>query len=161
MSSAALEQDIVCSALKQRVLEAIVGLRRRALDKQEVGLGETLQRRPQSRLVELGDVSQQRVGEIASQHRADLRDIASRAEAVQTGGERLLQGRRDGLNALIPALEKQAGHFLDEQRHAAGPLVYALNYLLGERMVGRDLTDHARDPGAIQRGESNQTVVRA
>ena len=28
-------------------------------------------------------------------------------------------------------------------------------------MAGRDLADHARDAGAIQRGERNQTVVRA
>jgi hypothetical protein len=40
---AALEEAVVSRVLDQRVLEAIVGLRRRALDKQEVGLGEPIQ----------------------------------------------------------------------------------------------------------------------
>ena len=41
--AAALEQAVVGRVLDQRVLEAIVGLRRRALDKQEVGVGEPIQ----------------------------------------------------------------------------------------------------------------------
>ena len=40
---AALEQAVVGRVLDQRVLEAIVGLRRRALDEQEVGFGEPIQ----------------------------------------------------------------------------------------------------------------------
>ena len=71
----------------------------------------------------LGDVAQQRVGKIASKHRADLRDLARRPEPVEPRGERLLQGRRDRLHAaLLAALEQQARHLLDEQRHAAGAL---------------------------------------
>ena len=41
--AAALEQAVVGRVLDQRVLEAIVGLRRRALDKQEVGVGKPIQ----------------------------------------------------------------------------------------------------------------------
>ena len=44
---AALEQAVVGRVLDQRVLEAIVRLRRRALDKQKVGVGEPIQRRLQ------------------------------------------------------------------------------------------------------------------
>ena len=40
---AALEQAVVGRVLDQRVLEAIVGLRRRALDEQEVGVGKPIQ----------------------------------------------------------------------------------------------------------------------
>ena len=41
---AALEQAVVGRVLDQRVLEAIVGLRRSALDKQKVGVGKPIQR---------------------------------------------------------------------------------------------------------------------
>ena len=159
---AALEQAIVGGVLDQRVLEAIVGSRRRALDKQEVGFGEPLQRRLQRRLVQFGDVTQQRVGEVASKNSPDLRHLARRAKPIEARGERLLQGRRDRLNAaLLTALEKQARHLLDEQRHAAGALADPLDHFLGERMAGRDLADHARDAGAIERGQRNQAMVRA
>ena len=150
---AALEQAVVGRVLDQRVLEAIVGLRWRALDEQEVGVGEPIQRRLKRRLIDFGDVAQQRVDEIASENRADLRDLARRPEPVEARGEGLLQGRRDGLNtALLAAFKKQARHLLNEQRHAAGPLVDPLDQLFGERMAGRDLADHARDAGAIQWG---------
>ena len=52
--AAALEQALVGRVLDQRVLEAIVRLRRRALDEQEVGLGEPLERGLQARLVDPG-----------------------------------------------------------------------------------------------------------
>ena len=107
--AAALEQALVGRVLDQRVLEAIVGLRRRALDKQEVGVGKPIQRRLQRWLVAFCDVAQQRIGEIASEHRADLRHLARRPEPVEARGKRLLQGRRDGLNAALLAALKQAG----------------------------------------------------
>ena len=112
----------------------------------------------QRRLIDFGDVAQQRVGEVASKHRADLRHLARRAEPIEARGKRLLQGRRDGLNtALLAALKKQARHLLNEQRHAARALVDPLDQLLGERMAGRDLADHARDAGAIQRGREKSS----
>ena len=40
---AALEQARVGRVLDQRMLEAIIGLRRRALDKQQVGVGKPIQ----------------------------------------------------------------------------------------------------------------------
>jgi len=55
--TAALEQAVVSRILDQRVLEAIVGLRGRALDEQEVGVGEPVQRPLQHGIVELGDVT--------------------------------------------------------------------------------------------------------
>ena len=85
----------------------------------------------QRRLINLGDVAQQRIGEIASKHRADLRDLARRAQPIEARGKRLLQGRRDGLNtALLAAFNKQARHLLDEQRHAAGALADPFDHLL-------------------------------
>ena len=58
--AAALEQAVVGRVLDQRVLEAIIGLRRRALDEQEVGVGKPIQRGLQRRFVDLRDVAQQR-----------------------------------------------------------------------------------------------------
>jgi hypothetical protein len=64
-------------------------------------------------------------------------------------------------SALLAALQKQSCHFLDEQRHAAGPLTHPVDYVLGQRMARRDLVHHARDAGAIEGAQRNQTVVRA
>ncbi len=89
--SAALEQAVVGGVLDQRVLEAIVRLRAAALDDQKVGLGEPLQRRAQSGLVETGDRLEQRVGEIAPQHRAELRGLPRGAEPVEARGPRALR----------------------------------------------------------------------
>ena len=38
-----------------------------------------------------GHSAKQRVGELAPEHRADLRDLARRAQPVEARGERLLQ----------------------------------------------------------------------
>ena len=116
--AAALEQAVVGRVLDQRVLEAIVGLRRSALDKQEVGVGKPIQRRLQRRLVQLRDIAQQRIGEIASKHRADLRHLTRRPEPIEARGEGLLQGRRDGLNAALLAALQQAGASLPRRTAA-------------------------------------------
>jgi hypothetical protein len=63
--------------------------------------------------------------------------------------------------ALLSAFTQQARHFLDKQRHAAGPLAHPLDHVFGEGMLGRDLADHLRDPGAIQRSERDYVVMRA
>ena len=106
--AAALEQAVVGRVLDQRVLEAIVGLRRRALDKQEVGFGKPIQRCLKRRFIQFRDIAQQRVDEVASKHRADLRDLARSAQPIEARGERLLKRGRDGLRSGVAALE-QAG----------------------------------------------------
>ena len=63
--AAALEQAVVGRVLDQRVLEAVVRLRSIALDEQNVGFGEPLQRRLQRALVEAGHGLEQRVREPA------------------------------------------------------------------------------------------------
>ena len=107
--AAALEQAFVGSVLDQGVLEAIIGLRACVLDDQKVGLGEPLQRRAQAGLVESGDRLEQREGEIAPQHRADLRDLPRRPEPVEARSERLLQGRRDRLRAALARRARARG----------------------------------------------------
>ena len=63
----------------------------------------------QRRLIDFGDVAQQRIGEIASKNRADLRHLTRRPEPIEARGERLLQGWRDGLNAALLAALQEAG----------------------------------------------------
>jgi hypothetical protein len=76
------------------------------------------------------DVAQNHIGKAPPQHRADLRDFAPRSQAVEARRKRLSQSRRDRLRApLFAALEKQARHLLDEQRHAARALANALDHL--------------------------------
>ena len=129
---ATLEKAVVGGVLDQGVLEAIVGLRWSALDKQEIGVGKPVQRRLQRRLINFGDVARQRIGKIASKHRPDLRHLTRRPKPIEARSKGLLQGRRDGLNtALLAAFKKQARDFLYEQRHAAGPLAHAFDHFLG------------------------------
>ena len=100
--------------------------------------------------------------ESASEHRADLRDLPRGAEPVEPRGERLLQGRRDRLRAALDAaLQEQARHLLDEQRHAAGALVHPLDDVLGQRMTRGEFADHPCDLRAIERRERDHAMVRA
>ena len=79
-----------------------------------------------------GEGPQEGIGEIASQHRADLRDFARFAEPVEPCGERLLKRRRDCMQAAgFAALEQKPRDLLDEQRHAARAFTYALDNLRG------------------------------
>ena len=160
--TAALEQALVGRVLNQRVLEAVGRLRSSALDEQEVGLRKPVQSRLQRALVEAGHGAQQRVREISAQHRADLRGLARFAEPVEPRGERLLQGRRDRLRAaLFAALQQEARHLLDEQRHAAGALAHPFDHVPRQRMAGRESRDHLRDLRAIERRQRDDAVVRA
>jgi hypothetical protein len=57
-------------------------------------------------VLDSGYVAQQAVGESASDHRADLCHFSRRAEPVEQRRERLLQRRRDHLDAaLLAALQ--------------------------------------------------------
>ena len=64
--AAALEQAVIGGILDQRVLEAVGRLRSIALDEQNVGLGEPLQRRLQRAFVEASHGLEQSVGESAA-----------------------------------------------------------------------------------------------
>ena len=77
--AAALEQAVVGRVLDQRVLEAVGRLRSIALDEQNVGFGEPIQRRLQRALVEAGHGLEQRVREIRGPSTAPI-CATSRAE---------------------------------------------------------------------------------
>ena len=76
-------------------------------------------------------------------------DAASKARR-----ERLLQCWRNGLNAAaLAALEKQARHLLDEQRHAARALADPFDDVPWQGVMGREFRNHVRDLHAIERGQ--------
>src|SRR5580693_2930072 len=159
--AAALEETLVGCVLDQRVLEAVVRLRAGALADEEVRVGKPFERGLEGGVVDPAHRAQQRVSEIMAQYGADLRDFARFAERVEPRRERLLKRRRDRLQAAgLAALEQKAGDLLDEQRHATGALVDPLNDVHGQRMMGREFTDHFRDLRAIERGQGDHAVVR-
>jgi hypothetical protein len=86
-------------------------------------------------------VAQEAIREAAANHRADLRHLARRAEPVEPRHQRLLKGRRDGVDAalLAAALQEESRHFLDEQRHAAGAHGDILHHFLRQRVAGGKL----------------------
>ena len=140
------------------MLEAIIGLGPRALGDDEVGLGKLVERVLKGPVADARDGAQQRVGEIAAEHSADLRDFARFAKPVEPRGERLLQRRRDGLQAAgLAPLEQETRHLLDVKRHSAGALAQAFHHLLAQRMAGGDLANHLRDVGR-SRGLSEMTL---
>ena len=157
----ALEQIFVGRVLDERVLEAVVALGRQALDQHDVGVGELFQRRLQRRIVHPGDRAQQAVGEAAADHRADLRYLARRAEAVEPRRQRLLQRRRDGVDAaLLAALQEEPRHFLDEQRNAAGAGGDIVDHFTRQRVAGRKLGHHVAHLRAIERRQRDGAVMR-
>src|SRR6516225_4373583 len=66
--AAALQQALVSCVLDQCMLETVVGLRRDAVDKQDVRLREPLERRLQSRLAHVRHRLKQHVREATSKH---------------------------------------------------------------------------------------------
>ena len=79
----ALEKIFVGRILNKRVLEAIVGVRREALDEQNIGFRELLQCGLQRRVCPSGERAEKAIGEPTTNHRADLRDLSGRAKSVE------------------------------------------------------------------------------
>ena len=141
------------------MLEAIGRLVARALGDQEVRVGEPVERGLEGGVVDPADGAHERIGEISPQDGADLRDFSRFAKPVEPRCERLLQRRRDRLQAAgLAALEQKARYFLDEQRHAAGALANALDHFLAQRMARGEPADHLRDIGSIEGAERNDAV---
>ena len=79
----ALEEIFVSRILNKRVLEAIVGVRREALDEQDIGFRELFQRGLQRCVFHRGERAENAIGEATSNHRADLRYLSGRAKSVE------------------------------------------------------------------------------
>ena len=119
--AAAPEQAVVSRVLNQRVFEAIVRRITGALDDEEVRRGEPVNCELEVGVVDPAHSARQRVGKITPQDSADLRDFACFAKPVKPRRKRLLQRRRDSLQAAgRAALKQKARDLLDEQRHPAG-----------------------------------------
>ena len=97
------EHILIRCVLNESVLEAIATFRRQSLDQQDVSLCEPLKSCLQWRVLHPGNGANERVGEISSNHRADLRHVARRAEPVKARHQRLLQRRRNRPDAALRA----------------------------------------------------------
>src|SRR5262252_8518562 len=84
----ALEKIFVGRILNKRVLEAIVAVRRDALDEQNIGCRELFQCGLQRRVCYSRERAEKAIGEPPTNHRADLRNHSGRAKSVATGGSR-------------------------------------------------------------------------
>src|SRR5215471_15519938 len=78
----ALEKIFVGCILNKRVLEAIVAVRREALDEQNIGFRELFQRGLERRVFHPGERAEKTIGEATSNHRADLCYLSGRAKSV-------------------------------------------------------------------------------
>ena len=114
------------------MLEAVGRLGRVAAAEDQLG-GDQLSSAACRSASAVGDRGEQRVGELAAERGADLRDLLDRGEAVEAGEQRVVQRRRDrerrqrtGQLVMVagvgqePELEHRLGQLLDEQRHAVG-----------------------------------------
>jgi hypothetical protein len=116
------------------------------------------------------------VAELAADHGGGLGDLLDRGEAVETGHQRILEGRRDGQGreragelAAVAGIDEQAGlehrlgQLFDEQRHAVGARHDLVQDLVRQRLTARDSFDHcsALAPAeAIERQGGDVRVAR-
>src|SRR5262249_47669946 len=89
----ALEKIFVGRILNKRVLEAIVAVRREALDEENIGFRELFQRGLQRWVGHPSERVKKAIGEPTTNHRADLRYLSGWAEPVEPCHQRLLKCR--------------------------------------------------------------------
>ena len=159
----AFEQVLIRRVLDQGVLETIIQFGRQTLHQQNVGFREPFQGGLQRGLFHSRDRPQQRIGKAPPDHRADLGHLAGRPKPVQPGRQRLLQRRRNRLDAApdFAAFQEKPRHLLDEQRYPARTLGDAIDHVLRQSMPGGDLADHMPHLMSVERHERDCAVMRA
>jgi hypothetical protein len=136
---------------------------RPAPPKDQLGRNQLVQDRRQVRPAQRCEDLEQLKGELATDHRGDLSDFACAAEPIQTGHERVVQGRRDrqgrqrtGELVAIARGDQQSrfehhlGQLLDEQRYAVGALGDLLEDVGRNSPAVADPRDHVDDLAATQ-----------
>jgi hypothetical protein len=138
------------------MFETILGVRWHALDQQDVRLGKPFQRGLQLRVLHACHCMQKCVGEVATDHRADLRDFTRRSEAVEPRHQRLLQCRWYCFGATLLALfQQEPCHFLNEQGDPASARGHAFDYFLRQGLPRCKLSDHVTNLIVIERREGD------
>src|SRR3954469_12358892 len=156
----ALEKIFVRRILNKRVFEAIVGVGRETLNEQYVSFCKPLQRGLQRCIVHPSEHTKKIVREAASNHRADLRHFAGRAESVKSRHKRLLQRWRDHMGVIFPTpIQQKPRHFLNEKRHATGARYYVVHYFGRQSMARRKLSHHVTSLSSIKRYQRDRAVM--
>src|SRR6478672_2311019 len=130
------QQRSIRFILHQRVLKEIGCPRRAALSEQQTRGDDAVERRAYIRFRSIRDRRKQRVRELASDCRSNLRYLLGRAEPVEPRHQRGVQACRNGQErggnssssdtriALAFCLQHGPCHFLNEERDAISTLDY-------------------------------------
>jgi hypothetical protein len=86
----AFQQSVIGGVLHQRMLEAIAGLRRHALDVNKVRLGQPFKTYCQCGVAVAGNRSYERIIKFTTEHRRDLRDFLGRSQSIEPRGQQRL-----------------------------------------------------------------------
>jgi hypothetical protein len=159
--------------LARAQLEGINRVERCTALEDQLGSEEPAESGLQLVLGKAGDGTQQRVGKLASDRRADLRHMPHRRQAVEPRQQRVVQTRRDrewrqcavehiaiAFLAEQAALQYALGQFLDKQRHAVGAVDDLVDYLIGQRFAAGDLLDQNGPVVPVQAVERQHRHLR-
>jgi hypothetical protein len=172
LGAALAQHGVVRGLLDQDVLEGVHRIRRLATPEHQLRGAELAQSALQLGLGQPGDRRKQLVGELAPDHRSDLRHLLDRAEAIQSGGQGIVQGIGDGKLGERPrqrimiapighqtALQDRPGQFLDEQRDAVGLSDDPLDQLGRQRLAAGQARDQFRGLAPAQPAEGQRGHV--
>ncbi|MGY3123840.1 hypothetical protein ACVWXQ_007777 [Bradyrhizobium sp. S3.14.4] len=151
-----VQQAVVRGVLDHHVLEGVERAGRMAAAHDQPGLLQMIERGLDLLRRRIGDRVQRRVGELATDGGADLRDALERSHPVQPRHQRVGEGRRDrelppwARQHVAPVplgqevgFENGLGQLFQEQRHAVGLDDDLLDHLLG-KLAARDALDQRR-----------------
>src|SRR5215475_10271856 len=166
------QQRAVSRIPYQYMLEKVGRVRRATLPAQQTSPNETVKRRSQLRLRLAHDRNQQRMGELASDRRPDLRQLLGGAEpveprhqrCVQACGDRQCRRRNQGGGppcfAFALCLQHRLRHFFHEQGDAVRALDDIVSYVRRQRIVADDVLDDGADFAGRQPIEAEEGHVR-
>src|SRR5215471_9815322 len=121
LASPALEECLIGSILDECVLELVGRLGRDAPRIDEFRVYQFLQSRLKFLVAGRSDRFKKLIGKLTSDHRRDLSYLLSRAQPVQTRGERIVErGGNVAYYRTSVARQDEPGQFLGEQRHSIG-----------------------------------------
>ena len=121
--------------------------------------GEPIERRQEGGVVEPADSAQQRIGEVSSQHGADLRDLARLAQPVEPRRERLRR-RRDRLQAAGLASLLSRSRVTSSTNSGTPPVRSLTPSTTSWLSAWRAASCHLRHVGAIEGAERDDAVMK-
>ena len=149
------QQGLVGRDLHQRMLEFVQVMRRALLGVDQTRVNQALQAASHLGFRRIGDAEEYRVPEAPADHRGALSHLLGRAQPVEPGHQRILQGGRylRGCRRLClvgARLEDALGQLFGKKRYAVRRLGDRLGNFRGQRAIGRDAADQRLQLVALQ-----------